>query len=596
MLQPKSKFSAMRWDMTSKASPFACLISVLCAGSALNVQAAPPQALESRTGMVVSAQHLASDVGAEVLRKGGNAIDAAVAVGYALAVTHPCCGNLGGGGFMLIHLKGGRNVFLNFRERAPLAATADMYLDASGRPIPQKSLAGWLAVGTPGTVMGLETALKAFGTMPRAALIAPAIGLAEDGFVLQPGDLKVDNDGAMTAPENSNVRAIFTNHGKPFVAGDRLVQKDLARSLRLISEGGAEAFYHGPNADAVAAASRAGGGLLTREDFESYTVTEDEPVTCAYRGYTIVSAPPPSSGGVTLCEMLNILQGYPLGHYGYRSAAEVHVMTEAMRRAYFDRNRELGDPAFVTNPVRRLTSPIYADVLRKTIAPNKATPSSALGDATAPRENATTTHYSVVDRWGNAVSVTYTINDDFGAKVIAGDTGYLLNDEMDDFTAKPGAPNGFGLVQGKANAIAPGKRPLSSMVPTIILKNDKPVLVLGTPGGSRIITTVLEIIVAVIDHHIPLREAVDAPRFHHQWLPDTLEAEPGALSAPVTAELEAMGYKVVPLEPWGTGNAADVIGVAPHDIAAAHALGFPHADVLLGANDARAPAGSAVAP
>jgi gamma-glutamyltranspeptidase/glutathione hydrolase len=299
---------------------------------------------------------------------------------------------------------------------------------------------------------------------------------------------------------------------------------------------------------------------------------------------------------VTICEMLNILSGYPLGRWGYRSAAEVHVMTEAMRRAYFDRNNALGDPAFVDNPVARLTSMAYADRLRATIDPDRATTSASLGVAAAPHENANTTHYSVVDRWGNAVAVTYTINDDFGAKVIAGDTGYLLNDEMDDFTAKPGSPNGFGLVQGKANAIAPGKRPLSSMAPTIVLKDGKPVLVVGTPGGARIITTVLEILVAVIDHQIPLQEAVDAPRFHHQWLPDTLEVEPGALTPAVIAALEAMGHKVVPLEPWTAGNAAEVIGVSPHDPAVARSLGFPHTDVLLGANDARTPAGSAAAP
>jgi gamma-glutamyltranspeptidase/glutathione hydrolase len=432
--------------------------------------------------------------------------------------------------------------------------------------------------------------------MPRAALIAPAIHLAEDGFVLEPSELKVIQYGVDNAPAGSTVPPIFTNHGQPLKAGDRLVQTDLAASLRLISEGGERAFYQGANAEAVAEASRANGGLLTRADFETYTVTQDAPVTCSYRGYTVISAPPPSSGGVTLCEMLNILQGYPLSHYGWRSAEEVHLVAEAMRRAYFDRNRSLGDPAFVDNPVGRLTSVAYADSLRAGIDAKRATPSVALGDAAAPAEKATTTHYSVVDKWGNAVSVTYTINDDFGAKVIAGRTGYLLNDEMDDFTAKPGAPNGFGLVQGKANAIAPGKRPLSSMDPTIVLEDGKPVLVVGTPGGARIITTVLEILVAVIDHQVPLQEAVDAPRYHHQWLPDTLQAEPGALTPATVAALEAMGHKVVPLEAWGAGNSAAVIGIAPHDAAAAHALGFPHADVLLGANDARTPAGSAVAP
>ena len=581
--------------MTSKPAAFACLLLALSVLSAAPAAASPP-ALESTTGMVVTSQHLASDIGAAVLRRGGNAIDAAVAVGYALAVTHPCCGNLGGGGFMLIHLKDGKNAFINFRERAPLAAAADMYLDAKGDPIADKSLNGWLAVGTPGTVLGLETAREEYGTMPRAALIAPAIDLAEAGFVLEPSELKVIQYGVQNAPAGSSAPTIFSNHGKPFVAGDRLVQKDLAASLRLISDGGVQAFYHGANADAVAAASRANGGLLTRADFETYTVTHDEPVRCSYRGYTVVSAPPPSSGGVTLCEMLNILQGYRLDQYGWRSAQEVHLVTEAMRRAYFDRNRSLGDPAFVDNPVARLTSVAYADTLRAGIDPRHATPSATLGDAAAPAEKATTTHYSVVDKWGSAVSVTYTINDDFGAKVIAGRTGYLLNDEMDDFTAKPGAPNGFGLVQGKANAIAPGKRPLSSMDPTIVLKDGRPVLVVGTPGGARIITTVLEILVAVIDHQVPLQEAVDAPRYHHQWLPDTLQAEPGALSPEATAALEAMGHKVVPLEVWGAGNSAAVIGIAPRDRAAARALGFPHTSVLLGANDARTPAGAAAAP
>jgi gamma-glutamyltranspeptidase/glutathione hydrolase len=581
--------------MIAKTALAACWLLALAASNAF---AAPP-ALESTTGMVVTSQHLASDIGAAVLKRGGNAVDAAVAVGYALAVTHPCCGNIGGGGFMLIHLKDGKDAFINFRETAPLAASADMYLDAKGEPIADKSLNGWLAVGTPGTVLGLETAREEYGTMPRAVLIAPAIALAEKGFVLQESELEVIHGGVKAAPAGpagSSVRAIFTNEGKPLAAGDRLVQHDLAASLRLISAGGVQAFYHGANADAVAAASRANGGILTRADFEKYTVTQDRPVSCVYRGYTVISAPPPSSGGVTLCEMLNILQGYPLSQYGWRSAQEVHLVTEAMRRGYFDRNRSLGDPAFVDNPVARLTSMGYADTLRAGIDPAHATPSAALGDAAAPVEKATTTHYSVVDRSGNAVSVTYTINDDFGAKVIAGGAGYLLNDEMDDFTSKPGAPNAFGLVQGKANAIAPGKRPLSSMDPTIVLKDGKPVLVVGTPGGSRIITTVLEILIAVIDHQVPLQEAVDAPRYHHQWLPDTLQAEPGALSPATAAALEAMGHKVVPLEVWTAGNSAAVIGIAPQDPAAAHALGFPHPGVLLGANDARTPAGSAAAP
>jgi gamma-glutamyltranspeptidase/glutathione hydrolase len=559
--------------------------------------AAAPAALESADGMVVSAQHLASDVGAAVLRQGGNAVDAAVAVGYALAVTHPCCGNLGGGGFMTIHLADGRNTFINFREKAPLAARPDMFLDAQGNPVSDKSLNGYLAAGVPGTVMGLETALREYGSLPRPILMAPAIRLAQDGFILTRGD--VDELEVATAQfrAQSNVAAVFLHQGAPFKPGERLLQTNLAATLRAISDGGAEAFYRGAIADAVAASSRANGGLLTAKDFAAYGVSESAPISCRYRGYTILSAPPPSSGGVVVCEMLQVLEAYPLKALGFHSSDSVHLMTEAMRYAYRDRNRFLGDPAFVENPIARLLSMRHAEAIRARIQPHRATPSSALGgDDAAAGEKATTTHYSVVDAKGNAVSVTYTINDDFGAKVIAGDTGFFLNDEMDDFTAKPGAANLFGLVQGKANAIAPGKRPLSSMTPTIVLRDGKPVLVLGTPGGSRIITTVLEIIVNVIDHGMTLQEAVDAPRMHHQWLPDTVAGEPFAFSADTVRSLTQMGYHVVPLEPWGTGNAAEAIGIAPADAAQAKALGFPRPGILYGASDSRAPAGSAAAP
>ncbi|HWG69452.1 MAG TPA: gamma-glutamyltransferase [Steroidobacteraceae bacterium] len=559
-------------------------------------QGAAPAALESSRGMVVTAQHLASDVGAAILRRGGNAVDAAVAVGYALAVTHPCCGNLGGGGFMTIHLADGRNTFINFREKAPLAARADMFLDARGNPIVDLSLDGYLAAGVPGTVLGLETARSEYGTLPRPTLMAASIRLAEDGFILTRGDVDVLDAGIAKFRAQPNVAAIFLNRGAPFKPGERLVQKHLAATLRAISEGGAEAFYHGQIAQAVVAAARAHGGILTDRDFAAYGVTESAPLSCRYRGYTVLSAPPPSSGGVTLCEMLQVLEAYPLKTLGFHSSASVHLLTEAMRFAYRDRNTYLGDPAFVDNPIARLLSPRHAARIRARIQAHRATPSSTLGEDAAADEKATTTHYSVVDRWGNAVAATYTINDDFGAKVIAGGTGFFLNDEMDDFTAKPGAPNLFGLVQGKANAIAPGKRPLSSMTPTILLEDGKPVLVLGTPGGSRIITTVLEIIVNVIDHGMTLQEAVDAPRIHHQWLPDTLGAEPFALSADTVDALTRMGYHVVPLEPWGTGNAAEAIGIAPADAARAQALGFPRPGILYGAGDSRAPAGSAAAP
>jgi len=560
------------------------------------VQAAAPLAAESTTGMVVSAQHLASEVGAGILRNGGNAIDAAVAVGYALAVTHPCCGNLGGGGFMTIHLANGKDTFINFREKAPQAASRNMFLDSAGNAVAEKSLNGYLATGVPGTVLGLETAREKYGTLPRTTLLAPAIRLAEQGFVLTRGDIDVLQVGTDAFRTQPNVAAVFLNHGDPFKPGDRLTQPQLAATLRAISDGGARAFYHGAIAAAVADASKAHGGLLTAADFAGYTVTESAPVACAYRGYTIMSAPPPSSGGVILCEMLRILEPYPLHSLGFHSSRSVHYLTEAMRFAFRDRNRYLGDPAFIDNPTERLISDAHAATIRSQIAARRATPSGTLDGDKGPAERPMTTHYSIVDAAGNAVSVTYTINDDFGAKVIAGDTGFFLNDEMDDFTAKPGAANLFGLVQGKANAIAPGKRPLSSMTPTIVLKDGRPVLVVGTPGGSRIITTVLEILVNVIDHGMSLQEAIDAPRIHHQWLPDTLAAEPFALSADTTTALTRMGYRIVPLDVWGAGNAAEAVGVAPTDPTLAKSLGFPRPGVLYGASDARAPAGAAVSP
>jgi gamma-glutamyltranspeptidase / glutathione hydrolase len=567
--------------------------SLVCGASAF---AAAPLALESTDGMVVTAQHAASDVGATILRQGGNAVDAAVAVGYALAVTHPCCGNLGGGGFMLIHLADGRNTFINFREKAPLAAHADMYLDSTGNAVSDKSLNGYLAAGVPGTVMGLETARQKYGTLPRPALIAPAIYLAQDGFILRRGDVDVLDDATREFREQPNVAAIFLTGGNTLAPGDKLIQKDLAATLQAISAGGSDAFYHGAIPEAVVRATRAAGGILSVEDFAAYNITEAAPITCSYRGYTIVSAPPPSSGGVTLCEMLQVLEAYPLKSLGFHSAAATHVMTEAMRFAYKDRNTYLGDPAFVQNPTERLLSAQYTQSIRAQIKSDRATPSKSLRGLSGADEHPTTTHYSVVDKFGNAVAVTYTINNDFGAKVMAGNTGFFLNDEMDDFTAKPGVPNLFGLVQGKANAIAPGKRPLSSMTPTLVLKDGKPVLVVGTPGGSRIITTVLEIIVNVIDHGMTLQEAVDAPRIHHQWLPDTIAGEPYAFSADTARELTKMGYKVVDLEPWGAGNAAEAIGIAPADAKAARSLGFPRPARFYGATDARAPAGSAAAP
>jgi gamma-glutamyltranspeptidase/glutathione hydrolase len=560
------------------------------------IWAAALPAVESDAGMVVSGQHYASEAGAAILRQGGNAIDAAVAVGYALAVTHPCCGNIGGGGFMVIHLADGRDTFINFRERAPLAARADMYLDATGKPIADKSINGYLGVGTPGTVLGLETARQKFGTLSREALIAPAIRLAEQGFTLTRGDVDMFAEGTDAFRRQPNVAQIFLRQGEPLGVGERLVQSDLARTLRAISDGGVDAFYRGPIAAAVVHASEANGGLLTLQDFATYSVTESAPLRCGYRGYTVLSAPPPSSGGVTLCEMLKILEAYPMQRYGYHSSESVHALTEAMRYAYHDRNNFLGDPAFVDNPIDRLLSDTHIAQIRAQIRPRLAGNSERLRAPQPAHEHAQTTHYSVADRTGNLVSVTYTINDSFGAKVIADDTGFLLNDEMDDFTAKPGAPNMFGLIQGEANAIAPGKRPLSSMTPTILLKDGKPVLVVGAPGGARITTTVLQVIVNVIDNGMSLQEAIDAPRIHHQWLPDTLAAEPFALSADTVAALTHMGYHVEPLEVWGAGNSVEAIAIAPADAARAAALHYPRPGHFYGASDAREPAGAAVAP
>ena len=397
-----------------------------------------------------------------------------------------------------MQLADGRKTFLDFREKAPLAATANMYLDAAGNVIKGSTTTGHLAVGVPGTVSGLEMALAKYGTMKRADLIAPAIRFAEQGFVLDAGDAEMFATATEAFKVDPATTAIFLKPGgQPYLAGDRLVQKDLGATLRQIGEAGAAGFYKGPVARAIVASSSAGKGLITQADLDQYTTRELAPVECDYRGFHIVSAPPPSSGGVIICEILNVLEGYPLKDWGFRSAQAVHVQIEAMRHAYVDRNSYLGDPDFVKNPLDRLLDKAYAAKIRAAIDPSKAAVSKDLKPGVAPHEGSNTTHYSIVDAKGNAVSVTYTLNDWFGAKVTAAGTGVLLNDEMDDFTAKLGVPNIYGLVQGEANAIAPGKRPLSSMSPTIVTKEGKPVMVVGTPGGSRIITAVLHTIINV---------------------------------------------------------------------------------------------------
>ncbi|MGA8146632.1 MAG: gamma-glutamyltransferase [Gallionellaceae bacterium] len=530
-----------------KLNPLAkFLLAAALALCQLNTQASSQAPVAAENGMVVTAQHLATHVGVDVLKAGGNAVDAAVAVGYALAVVYPAAGNLGGGGFMTMQLADGRKTFLDFREKAPLAATADMYLDKAGNVVKGASTDGMLAVGVPGTVSGMEMARAKYGTMQRAALLAPAIKYAQEGFVLDQGDI----DMLMTATEafkrDPASAVIFLNHGEPFKAGQKLVQKDLANTLKLISENGADGFYKGTVGSAIVASSRAGKGIITRADLGQYQARELKPIECTYRGYGIVSAPPPSSGGVALCEMLNILEGYPLQALGYRSAQAMQFQIEAMRHAYVDRNSYLGDPDFVNNPVEHLLDKNYAAKIRAVIAPDKAGVSREIKPGVLPHEGINTTHYSIVDKWGNAVSVTYTLNDWFGAKVTAAKTGVLLNDEMDDFTAKVGVANQFGLVQGEANAIAPGKRPLSSMSPTIVTRDGKPLMVLGTPGGSRIITTVLLTILNVIDYGMDLQQAVDAPRFHQQWLPDMTNLEHDAISPEVRKTLEGWGQKFGP--------------------------------------------------
>ncbi|MEP7067906.1 MAG: gamma-glutamyltransferase, partial [Usitatibacter sp.] len=450
-------------------------LALIAAFSVARAASVAPVAAEN--GMVVTAQHLATQVGVDVLRKGGNAVDAAVAVGYALAVVYPAAGNLGGGGFMTIHLADGRKTFIDFREVAPLAATPDMYLDASGNVVKGLSLKGHLAVAVPGSVAGMEHAREKYGTLKREVLIAPAIALAEKGFALDQGDVDMFRTATHDLRADPPSASIFTNKGEAFKPGDKLVQKDLARTLHLISRHGKDGFYKGPVAAAIVASSAAGKGIITQADLDRYHTREMPPVECDYRGYRIVSAPPPSSGGVVICEILNILEGYPMKELGFRSAQAVHYQIEAMRHAYMDRNSYLGDPDFVKNPLDRLLDKGYAGRIRTAIDPNKAGISQDIRPGVAPHEGSNTTHYSIVDKDGNAVCVTYTLNEWFGARVTAPGTGVLLNDEMDDFTAKVGVPNLYGLVQGQANSIAPNKTPLSSMSPTIVLKDGKTVMV-----------------------------------------------------------------------------------------------------------------------
>lgn len=539
-------------------------------------------AVTGLSGMVVTDEPLATHIGVEVLRNGGNAVDAAVAVGFALAVTHPTAGNIGGGGFMLVRQAADNNVrAFDYRETAPFAATKDIFL-TRGEADPKKSRDEGLAVGVPGTVAGLALALKKAGSgrFTLAALIAPAIKLAREGFPVS----AVLSDSLARSKEKlsrwpSTVKIFFRPDGSVLQPGDRLVQSDLADTLETIAREGPGGFYRGPVAQKIARAANAAGGIMTTEDLAQYEAVERKPVRGTYHEYDIYSVPPPSSGGVHLIQMLNILDGFDLAPLGPASGQAAHIRVEAMKLAYADRAQYLGDPDYTKIPVGGLISKAYAAQLRKQIDPEKARPSKTIKPGTpVPLEGNHTTHYSIVDKDGNAVANTYTLNLRYGIGLVAEGTGVFLNDELDDFAAKKGAPNAFGLVGGAANAPGPGKRPLSSMTPAFVMKGGKLVLVTGSPGGSRIITTVMNVIVNLIDYKMPLAEAVAAPRIHHQWMPDEVRVEPDVPPDTVWL-LQRRGDKVIPAEPWGAAHSILITdtglqGVADPRAAGAKAEGY----------------------
>ena len=540
----------------------------LCALFPVGASAAPLRPTHAPHAIVTSVHELASRAGIEMLHAGGNAVDAAVATGFALAVVHPQAGNLGGGGFMLFRTATGKTHFIDFREKAPAAATENMYLDAQGNVLPDSStdssVVGYRAVGVPGSVAGLVYAEKQYGKLSIEKVIAPAIKLARDGYALAYEDTEDLKDEHLAKFAES--RRIFQRDGNYYHQGELLKQPELARTLERLAKD-PDTFYHGAMAHELAAAIHKGGGLVTAADLAAYEVKEREPIRGTYRGYEIISAPPPSSGGVALVEILNILEGFDLAKFGNRSADAIHLEAEAFRRAFYDRTDFMGDPDFAKVPVAQLIDKKYAAAWRESIDMNRASASKELkrpsifselervaqSHPAAIQEAQNTTHYSVVDAEGNAVSVTTTLNDSFGSRVTATGLGFLLNDEMDDFAAKQGVPNAYGLIQGPANAIGPGKRPLSAMTPTIVLKDGKLFLVLGSPGGPTIITTVANILIGVIDFSLDIQEAVNAPRFHHQWLPDEIHVE-DRLSPDTMNLLRSKGHKLDVRHFWGDGE------------------------------------------
>jgi len=512
-------------------------------------------------GMVVSTDSLASAAGLEILRAGGNSIDAAIAVQFALAVVNPVAGNIGGGGFLVARMSDDTRIALDFREAAPAGASKDMYLDDRGQ-VTDASLIGHLAAGVPGSVRGMEVAHDRFGTLPWSRLLEPAIRLAEAGFRIETRhheDLRWAREPLSRFPASA---AVFLPGGEAPAVGSIFRQPDLARTLQTISDRGAAGFYEGWVSDSIAAEMRRGGGLITKEDLAGYRAVWRDPIEIDYRGWTLISMPPPSSGGVTMGQILNIVESWELGasDLAWHSPLAIHLAVEAMRRAYADRNFYLGDPDFVSMPIERLLSQAYADSLARTIDPRRASRSETFNRV--PLESPQTTHFSIIDEAGNAVAVTTTLNGGFGSYVVVRGAGFLLNNEMDDFTSKPGVPNAYGLVQGEANAIAPGKRMLSAMTPTVVINPEgRTELITGTPGGSTIITTIFQIVSNHIDFGLPVRTSVDAPRFHHQNLPDEIRFENGGLRLETVEALRGMGHAV--RERNGISGDVESIWIAP---------------------------------
>ena len=547
-LEPASnERAAIRSDATDQAAAPAVTqtAAAQAAAAAYDFELDVFHPVIAKNGMVASEQELATQIGVDILKAGGNAVDAAVAVGFALAVALPNAGNIGGGGFMMVHdARSGKDIALDFREVAPRGASRNMYLDAAGKVIDGKSLYTHYAVGVPGTVAGMTHALSRWGSMPLARVMAPAIALADKGYPVSVTLAKTLEQEKKNMGRWPATQAVFWRNGAPLQSGERLVQKDLAQSLRLISQQGAKAFYEGAIAQKIVAEMAPHAHALSLLDLRDYKVAEREPVRGSYRGYQIVTMPPPSSGGAHLIQILNMMERWPMNQWGADSAQSVHYMTEAMKLAYADRSEYLGDPDFVKIPLKGLISKSYASELAASIKPQQARPGKDIRPGRPqPYESDQTTHYSVVDKAGNAVAVTYTLNTNFGSGIVARGTGILLNNEMDDFSAKPGVANAYGLVGGDANAVQAGKRPLSSMTPTLVLKDGKPVLVTGSPGGARIITTVLQQVVNHIDFGMNPAEAAATPRFHHQWTPDELRVEKG-FSPDTLALLRQWGHKV----------------------------------------------------